>query len=166
MNINVTIDEITLTTVVAEASEYGPGSTIGDLVAAQIVQRLTSDRDWYERTREVAEIKREVIREAVRPAIEQAVAEPIQKTSVYGDPIGEPVTLREVIVDEARKLVNKSTDQYSRSGQTVLQKLVADEVKEAFSAEIRDAVQQARASVADEIGKQVASAVAAAMKGR
>ena len=176
MNITVTVDDVTLGTAVGQVfgydSETGEPFTMGDrtladIVAAQIVDRLVQDRDrWYELSRTVADIKRDVIREAVLPMIEKAIAEPIQKTSGYGDPIGEPVTLREVIVDEARKVLNKPADQYSRSGQTVLGKVVAEEVHKAFAAEIKDAVQQARQKVAGEIGQQVAAAVTNAMKGR
>ena len=166
MDINVTVSEVTLDSIVRQGYDGEAGATIADLVAAQVVQRLASNnQEWYELHRTVTEIKREVIREAVLPMIEQAITEPIQKTSAYGDPIGEPTTLRSVIVDEARKLLDKRADSYG-SSQTVLQKIVAEEVKTAFAAEIKDAVAKARASVADEIGKQVASAVAAAMKGR
>lgn len=176
MNIEVKVDDVSLNTIVAEAVGYDENSgdlyekggvTVAHLVASMVVDRLVQDRDrWYEMSRTVTEIKRDVIREAVLPMVEKAIAEPIQKTSVYGDPIGDPVTLREVIVDEARKLVNKPAEQYSRSGQTILQKVVAEEVRAAFGEEIKDAVKQAREQVAGEIGQQVAAAVANAMKGR
>ena len=132
------------------------------------MDRLVQDRDrWYELSRTVTDVKREVIREAVRPMVEQAITEPIQKTSAYGDPIGGPVTLREVIVDEARKVINaKDPNDYRGDKGTFLVRVVREEVSSALRAEIADAVKQAKASVADEIGKQVAAAVTSAMKGR
>jgi hypothetical protein len=179
MNITVKVDDVSLSTVVDEVFEYVEddfgGSerkagerTVAHLVADMIVDRLAQDRDrWYELSRTVTEIKRDVIREAVLPMVEQAIAEPLTKTSAYGDPIGGTTTLREVIVDEARKLLDRRANDYpSNNTQTVLQKIVAEEVQRAFAAEIKDAVARARASVADEIGKQVAGAVAAAMKAR
>ena len=175
MNITVKIDEVSLTTTVEQAMAYDDESgpyvagerTVGHLVAEMIVDRLVQDRDrWHELRSTVTEIKREVIREAVLPQVEQAISAPIQKTSAYGDPIGEPVTLREVIVDEARKLVNTPTDRYDSHSGTLLSKIVAEQVREAFANEVRDQVKQARDSVADEIGKQVASAVAAGMRTR
>lgn len=173
MNITVKVDEVSLATVVDQALAYDDenGSyvagerTVAHLVAEMIVDRLAQDHDrWYELRKTVTDVKREVIREAVLPMVEQAISEPIQKTSAYGDPLGAPVTLREVIVDEARKLLDKRADTYG--SQTVLQKIVAEEVQKAFAAEIKDAVAKARASVADDIGKQVAAAVTNAMKGR
>jgi hypothetical protein len=173
MNITVKVDEVSLATVVDAVftpDEEGDASlttrTVGHLVAEMIVGRLVQDRDhWYELSRTVTDVKREVIREAVRPMVEQAIAEPIQKTSAYGDVIGGTTTLREVIVDEARKLLNKRADDYG-SNRTVLQKVVAEEVHKAFAKEIAAEVAKARASVADEIGKQLAAAVTNAMKGR
>jgi len=143
--------------------------TAVERVAAQIVNRLAeSDRDrWYELSRTVTEIKREVIREEVLPMIRQAITEPIQKTSAYGDPVGGPVTLREVIVDEARKVINShDSNDYRGDKGTFLVRVVREEVSSALRAEIADAVKQARASVAGEIGQQVASAVTAAMKAK
>jgi len=176
MNITVKVDDLTLETAVGQVIGYDNESgepysmgdrTLADIVAAQIVDRAVKREDWYDFIRTVADVKREAIREAVRPTIEKAIAEPLTKTSAYGDPIGGTTTLREVIVDEARKLLDRKVDNYpAHSNQTVLQKVVAEEIQAAFAAEIKDAVAKARASVADEIGKQVASAVAAAMRGR
>jgi len=170
MNITVKVDDVTLDTIAREAyGEDDPATIrIRDLVAREIVDRLAQDRDrWYELSRTVTEIKREVIREAVRPAVEQAIAEPIQKTSVYGDPVGGPVTLREVIVDEARKVINaKDPNDYRGDKGTFLVRVVREEVSNALRAEIADAVKEAKARVADEIGSQVAQAVTNAMKGR
>lgn len=177
MNITVKVDDVSLSTAVGEiASEYdyenervtkpGGPATVAHLVAEMIVDRLVQDRDrWHELRQAVTDIKREVIREAVRPMVEQAIAEPLQKTSPYGDPVGGTSTLREVIVDEARKLLDKRTDDY-RSNQTVLQKIVAEQVHAAFTREIAAEVAKVRASVAGEIGKQVGSAVTAAMKAK
>jgi hypothetical protein len=176
MNITVKVDEVSLSTAVGNILKYdgedGPyaaeARTVGHLVAEMIVDRLTQDGErWYELSRTVTEIKREVIREAVLPMVEQAITEPIQKTSAYGDPIGDPVTLREVIVDEARKVINsKDPNDYRGDKGTFLVRVVREEVSNALRAEIADAVKQAKALVAGEIGQQVAAAVTNAMKGR
>ena len=178
MNITVKVDELTLGTVIEEAITGWDGDdapyeeqapvTIASLIAAQAVERLARDEDrWNHLARKVTEIRAEMIREAVRPAIEEAVHGPIRKTNHYGEPVGtETTTLRDLIADEARKILTQRAGEYSRNGETVISKIVSEEVHKAFAAEIKDAVQQARASIADEIGKQVASAVAAAMKGR
>jgi hypothetical protein len=170
MNITVKVDDISLATIVDQAYAYGDESgphdrTVGELVAEMIVDRLVQDRErWFELSKTVTDVKREVIREAVRPMVEQAIAGPIQKTDSYGDPVGKPTTLREVIVAEARSAVN-TRDRYD-GDRTFLQKTVSEEVRKAFATEIKDAVAQARAAVADEAGLLVATAVTNAMKGR
>lgn len=170
MNITVKVDDVTLDTVVREAyGEDDPATVrIRDLVAREIVDRLVQDREhWWELTKTVTDIKREVIREAVRPMIEQAIAEPIQKTTAYGDPVTGPTTLREVIVDEAKKVINaKDPNDYRGDKGTFLVRVVREEVSNALRTEIAAEVAKAKAAVADEIGRQVAAHVTSAMKAR
>lgn len=178
MNITVNVDEISLGTVVAEILEYDNEDgetrpigerTIGDIVAEKLLERLVnSDRGtgYQGLMTQVRDIRAEVIREAVRPQIEDAIAAPVQKTNSYGDAIGEPTTLRDLIVDEARKAVNQPADRYSSEKGTFLERAVRQAVQEALGTEIKDAVTAARKGVAGEIGKTVAAAVDAGLKAR
>jgi hypothetical protein len=174
MNITVNVDEITLDTVVGEVfgwdedgDSHSKGEkTVGTLVAEQITARLVQDKRWPKFEERVTEIRKDVIRELVRPQIEAAIAAPIQKTNTYGEAVGEPTTLREVIVEEARKALNQRPDRYSSQDGTFLEQAVAKEVKAALSAEIKSAVEQARKSVSAEIGKTVAAAVDAGLKAK
>ncbi len=175
MNITVSVDEVTLETVVGkvmafteDGDEYetGTGKTVADLVADRIVDRAVNREGWQRLADQVREIRAEVIRELVRPQIEAAIAKPVQKTNSYGDKVGEPVTLTELIIDEARKALRAPADSYNRGGETVIGKAVAEAVKKAFAAEIAAEVAKARALVSDEIGKHVAAAVQAGLKAR
>jgi hypothetical protein len=173
VNITIQVDDITLSTVVADVVDIdedgdlvatGKERTVADLVAAQIVDRLVSD-DRYPRLRDrVTEIRGEEIRAAIRPAIVEAVSRPIKKTNGYGEATGQETTLSEVIVDEARKYMKEPADKYRREAGTVLQSLVRAEVDRAFKAEIADAVKQARDLVAGQIGSQVSEQIAGAVK--
>lgn len=171
MNITIQVDDITLSTVVADVvsfdedgDTYTEGSkTVADLVAAQIVERVVRD-DRYPRLRDkVTEVRDEEIRAAVKPAIEEAVNRPIKKTNGYGEATGQETTLSEVIVDEARKYMKEPADKYRREAGTVLQSLVRAEVERVFKAEIADAVKQARDLVAGQIGGQVSERITAAV---
>lgn len=178
MNITVSIDEVSLATAVndvlgfdeagGELISTGEQVTIADLVAAKITERVTRDENWHDFSRRVRDIRAEVIRELVRPQIERAVLAPVTLTNTYGEPSGKTTTLRELIVDEARKALNSPADPngYGRDRKTLVQKIVAEQVQAAFTAELADAVKQARTAIADEIGKQVANSVTAAMKAR
>lgn len=173
MNIEIKVDDITLSTVVADVMSYdedgdlvasGKERTVAELVAAQIVERVVRD-DRYPRLKDkVTEIRDEEIRAAIRPAIEQAVNRPIRKTNTWGEATGQETTLSEVIVDEARKYMKEPADKYRREDGTVLQKLVHDEVHKAFATEIADAVKQARELVATELGDKVSDQITAAVK--
>ena len=165
MNIKVTVDEVTLATVLHEYD--GEQTTVGDQVVYAITERLAGDRDIYPELRtRVSQIRDEEIREAVRPLITAALTEPVQPTNSWGEvlPGAKFTTLRDVIVAEARKQFEHKADPYSRSGQTILQKVVADEVSAAFKTVVADEVKKAKAEVATQIGAMVAESVAAGMR--
>jgi len=166
MNINVTVDDVTLDSLVRESYDHEGGWTIGQEVARMALQRLTADRDGWGSIRErVQRVTEEEIREHVRPLITEALTRPFRQTNSFGEPVGDETTLSSVIVDEARKAFKVRADSYG-SNQTELQKLVAEEVQKAFKTVIADEVKAARAMVADQIGEQVAAAVKAGMKAR
>lgn len=166
MNITVQVDEATLATVISEATEYRDDITIGDAVARQLTDHVLHDRDVWPRFRDqVTQIRDEEIRAQVAPLITEALTKPLQKTNNYGEPTGQATTLSEVIVAEAKRLVSQPKDSYS-NGRTLLQEMVAEQVKAALGKEIADAVKQARAAVADQVGDMVAAAVAEGMRKR
>jgi hypothetical protein len=173
LNIEIKVDDITLSTVVGDVVDFdedgdavstGRERTVADLVAAQIVNQVVRDARYPNLVDQVTRIRDEEIRAAVKPTIEQAINRPIRKTNYYGEATGEETTLTEVIVEEARKLLEEPADQYRREQGTVLQQAVRAEVKRAFEAEIADAVKQARDMVAAELGDTVSAQIAAAVK--
>lgn len=169
MNIEIKVDDITLSTVVADVvsfdedgDPYTEGSkTVADLVAAQIVERLVKDNQWPSLREQVTEIRRDEIRAAVRPSIDEALARPIYRTNTYGERTGQETTLAEIITDEARKQLAEPVDRYRTEKGTVLQQAVRAEVKKAFEAEIADAVRQARDLVTQELSAELTEKVTA-----
>lgn len=174
MNITVNVDEVSLDTAVASIVRYdGDDSecvagerTVADLVAELIVNRLMKDGRWGYLRDCVLNIRKEVIREALLPVVEKAMSEPFQRTNSYNEPAGPQVTMREVIADEAKRLMTQPADSYNRDKGTLLQVMVRKEVEAALGAEVRDAVKQAREQVSAEIGQMVANAVHAGLKAR
>lgn len=165
MKINVTVDEVTLETVVHEASEYGPGATVADLVAAQIVERVVRDGVWTSFRDRVTEIRDEEIRAGVQPLIAEALASPMRRTNSYGEATGPETTLRQIIADEARRIVTKPADSYS-SKRSILQEIVHKQVRETFAGEVADEVAKARKSVSGKLGEMVAAAIDEGMRRR
>ena len=165
MNIDVTVEDVTLQTIVREATDYSDPLTLADKVADRIVSGLANDDEYGTFTRRVMAIRDEEIRAAVQPLITEALIRPFDKTNTYGEPIaGSATTLSEIIVSEAKSLLTKPLDSYNRDKGTVVSKMIAEEVHKALGAEIADAVKQARAAVADQIGTQIAAAVKAGLR--
>ncbi|MEV5944827.1 hypothetical protein [Streptomyces sp. NPDC051994] len=167
MNIEIKVDDITLSTIVGDVVSFDEDGdpyteghrTVGDLVAAQIVERLVKDDQWKRLREQVLDIRKEEIRAAVRPSIDEAIARPIYKTNGYGERTGQETTLAELISDEARKQLAEPVDRYRTEKGTVLQQAIRAEVKKAFETEIADAVQKARDLVVSELGGDLAERV-------
>lgn len=178
MNITIQVDEITLDTVVAEVVDFDEDgdavetgqTTVADMVAKQIVERLVKSDRYPGLRDQVTQIRNEEIRAAVRPAINEAITRPIRKTNHYGEVTGGETTLSELIVEEARKQLKENVDRYDSKKGTVLSQTIAAEVRKAFGTEIAAAVQQARdlviTQLGDEIGQQITATVTAALAKR
>lgn len=120
------------------------------LVANKLVDRLVSQRgNWDGAVRErVNQVRDEVIVERITPLIDDALAAAVQPTNRFGEPSGEPTTLRSVIVQEATAWLTKPTgDSFTRSAKTNVAKLIADEVDRALGRELKTALDQAKADV-------------------
>jgi hypothetical protein len=174
VNINVTVDEVSLASV-TDGSRYGEDDsrrpeTLADLVADRLVQRLVTDRDsWGGFSATVLKIRDDEIRKAVAPLIAEALARPVVRTNTYGEavPGAAATTLAEIIADEARKAFTaKASNDYRSDGRSVVRVLVAEEVKRQFAGAIAEEVAKARELVAGEIGSTVAAAVAEGMRKR
>lgn len=170
MNITVSVDEVTLESVVREVyGDDGPEPrTIGTEVAQLLANHVIRDRDVWPPFRDaVTHIRDEEIRKAVAPLIAEALTTPKQQTNSWGESTGPATTLSEVIVAEARtQLGQKTGDSYSSDRRTIVQKLVADEVTKAFGKVIAEEVAKARELVAGEIGQRVAAAVQEGLRKR
>lgn len=172
MNINITVDDVTLETLVGEVvgfdedgDTYTQGSkTVADMVADCIVLKLVGDKRWPGLRDQVMEIRKEEIRAAVRPSIDEALARPIYKTNSYGERTGGQTTLSELIAEEARKQLTEPVDRYNRERGSLLEQAVRAEVKRAFQEEIADAVKQARDLVTKELGDTISEQIAVTVR--
>ncbi|MEU1433975.1 hypothetical protein ABZ438_07740 [Streptomyces sp. NPDC005786] len=171
MNITVKVDEITLSTIVADTvafdedgDTYSTGQqTVAHLVAAQIAERLVKDDRYPGLRDQVMEIRKEEIRAAVRPSIDEALARPIYKTNTYGERTGQETTLAELVADEARKQLTEPADRYRNEKGSILQQAVRSEVQKAFQSEIAEAVQKTRDLVIAELGGDIAQQITKAV---
>lgn len=150
----------------AEGEPIGPGSVEGlivDLAARELMsQAVGKDRDtWRDVLRRVNTIRDDIIAEQIRPQVEEALEASITRTNTYGEPTGKTTTLREVIVDEAKKWLTKTGDDFSssrgpRRGETNVQHLIRQEVDKALTTELRAAVQEAQGDVLETVKPKAA----------
>jgi hypothetical protein len=174
--LRVEVSDVALNTVVGEILRWNGSDeepsldgrvTIADMVADRLMDALLKDDDWKPLRKRALEIREEMIREALAPVIAAALEEGFRKTNGYGEPVGDPVTLKQVIVGEAHKMLKEHDNGIgSRSEVPFITKVVRRELEAALGKEIKDAVAAARQGVADEIGASVAAAVAEGMRKR
>jgi hypothetical protein len=144
----------------------GP-TTLEDVILAavseKIVERLMHRRDrWDETIRQRVEgIRDEEIRERIVPMVEEAISTPVQPTTGFGVPVGEPKDLRAMIVEAAQEWLHKPSDPYDgRRGKSNVRKIIADEVDRAMAAELKEAVGAAKAEVIAAVQAKGAEALA------
>lgn len=164
--------EIDLDKYLVQSSGYDPDvgvavepTTIEGLVIDRAAQMMC-DRAIGGGREGIADLRRRVqgvteteIREAVRPLVEEALLSGIRKTNSYGDPIGEPMTLRAEIVRIATDYMNKPSDSYSRGKGTVVQQFVKTEVDKAVKAELKTALDEAKEEVVAAVRGQAATLI-------
>lgn len=170
MNITVNVDQVDLTTTIGEHTvDYGDGDysreprTLGDAVAEQVARDLQKDDAYRSLRKRFIDLRDEEIREQIRPIVAKAITDPVQKTNGYGQPVGEPVSLTELIVGEVRTLLSKR-DGYDRSTPTFVQKIIRDEVGRTLTAELQQVIADEKAKVVAAVRAQAAELIADAVK--
>ncbi|MGW1436824.1 hypothetical protein ACWD7M_16435 [Streptomyces griseus] len=166
MNIEIKVNDITLGTVVSQAMAWdedegemaptGENVRVADLVARDITNRIVKDDRWPTLKEKVTEIRSEEIRNRVGPMIDEALEGEIRQTNSYGEVTGRPITFRELVVAEVKKVVNETPNSYnSRDKGTVLQIAVRSEVQKLLSAAVAEEV----AKLDEMIRQQVAEGI-------
>lgn len=116
------------------------------IAAARLTDSIRENAGSELRAR-VRAITDDEIREAIRPVIEKAMPTLLQRTDSFGHPIGQPVSLADVIVETARKELGQPSDRYNREGGTVMQKILREEIQRALREELQKTLAQARSEV-------------------
>lgn len=165
MQIEVKVGDVDLGTAIR--GYYGPNdepATLADLVVTELASRFMQTDDWSTLRRRIREIRDEEIRAQVTPMIAEAVAKPIQRTGAYGDPIGEPISMREVVVDEARKILQGTPKgRYDRDAQPLGRQLIHEMVNRELKTELADAIKAERQKVVDAVRAQAAELITEAV---
>lgn len=162
MEIKIIIDEITLDTVVGDIVSFDEDGdavvhkgqvTVADKVAEVIAKTVMKKPEYATLRERVTQIRTEEIRARVAPVIEQALQAPIQRTNSYGSPLGEPITLTELIMEAAREAWQPERNSYSSSNTNSIDKMIATEVRKQISGEVTKAVRSAQEAALKAVGE-------------
>lgn len=118
MEITVSVENVDFSSIIGhryDDEDDRVDATLGDKVAAELVTRAMRDTGYREFAKHIQDIRDEEIRVRVAAEIEQALTKPFQRTNPYGEPVGEPTTLREQIAEEARKALTEARTHNSYS---------------------------------------------------
>lgn len=165
MQINVTVDGIEAVDLNTPVVNVGTEDevTLADVIADRAVRTLVYE-DQRDLRRRITEIRDEEIREAVKPTVLGAIDVAIQETNRWGEPTGEPTSLRELILKEAKELLNRPVDNYHREKGTVLQSVVRDAVSKTLRAELDAVLKAEKEKVVAAVRAQAAELIAEAVK--
>ncbi len=167
MEINVEVSEVTLASIVHEATDYDRSMSVADLLVQAALARLTADREgWGSLQARVCQIRDEEIRAQIQPIIAQALAQPLCQTNSFGESIGLETTLRELVIKEAKAVLTQPADRGSHSRETFLAKTIREQVRIVLVKDVAEEVARAKEAVATEVGTLVADAVKQGMRSR
>lgn len=103
----------------------------------------------------------ESIRAIIEPLIVEALTASIQPYNSYGEPKGEPVTLREVIVKKATEEFRlPSSRNYHPDKATLIEAVIREEVHKALKKDLVDAISEARKQVLAAVQEKGAEVIA------
>lgn len=164
MNIILQIDETHLNAVVGDIVSFDEDGDavvegqkrVADMIAEQIAARVASTEEFRELRKKVTAIRDEMIREKLEPVLAEAMSTPIQKTNWMGEPTGDVMTMRELIVDAARDVVSKP-DRSGRNQASWVQNFIYDEVRKMFEKELKQELADAKAKLTQEITGRTAN---------
>lgn len=154
-----------------EDPEPEPAQTIRDVIVERAASMLAhSSRDLNRKVQERAmQMVEEGMRARVDALIEETLTNPVRKTNDWGEPVGEPTTLRAMVLKEAQGWL---TRQPSRDGsryrsddatKASAAELVQKTVDEVMSRELAEQVKAAKAEVQKRVQTTAAGVIAKAV---
>lgn len=136
-----------------------PGAPLEALVieaaARQIIRSDGFDAEVRRKVeRRVEEVIDERVQTSVSALVEEAIKTPIQRRHPWGDEIGEPITVREIVREHVEKFftATPSRDGYRNNGrENSVAEMIQNLTRDALGKELQDEVKAARKKVGDQI---------------
>ncbi len=143
---------------------------------ASMVAQILADRLHREMIPVVRDAVKEAAQERVAAIVADAMAQGFRKTNTYGEPTGEPITMREMVIGEVKGQMERrvtrngnAAERYDSGALPYVQYVAAKAAQEALNGELKAAATAAvdevkgsvKALVAEELGAKIAKIVAA-----
>ncbi len=137
--------------------EWANEETLGEALLDRAADKIAKGMARQNFNDRVAAIRDEEIREQLRPAVAAALNAPVQRFNEYGSPQGDPILLRDLIVEKGTELFKVKNPGYG--SKSPLEKFIVEEIDRAFKNELNTAMKQARAQVLAAVREQGAAVV-------
>lgn len=126
-------------------------------VSTAIAQRIKGDA--YAHIRDMAKsqvekVMQEIVNDKVGELVVEALQSGVQKTNTFGDPIGEPISLKQMLLNSTNKFLSEMVDSSGRSGhssygttKTKFQWIIDNAVDHEFRSQLKKHIDEARKAV-------------------
>ena len=166
VEIVVSLDRVIGRTRPYDEDEVSEEITVLDAVIDRAAKDLLRDVS-YDVKREITTAAGKAAKEQAAAAIIEVMAGPIQPTNHFGEPSGQPTSLRELVSAEVtawlRKTPNRNSGAYERDQPPFVQWL-REVVDKALREELKAPVAEAKKAAVDRVRDQAADLVAAAVQ--
>lgn len=168
MEIKVSVEDIDLASKIGGYDENDDQRTLASLVAYEIVRQMRQDKtSWVGFAKHYEQVRDEMVRETVAAQIGDVLANPIHRTNQYGERTGDPVTMRELILAEARDYFTQKRrndrDSYNAPQFTDAQRAISAAIHGELDKQITAMVAEERDKITATVRGRVAAILAKAV---
>lgn len=140
-----------------------PETFIASAVASELAAMLKRDTEFYGGLRrEVDDLRKEMMRERVDRELDQLFNSEIQPTNSLGEARGSKITLREMVVQEARDALTRDRGDY-RNKKTLLSETISKVTEAALRKELSDELAKIKAQLGQIITSRAAAVLGQAL---
>lgn len=143
-------------------------SAVIEAAATKLVAGFDHE-ELHEMRTEVREMRKRLVQERLAAEVDAAFSEPVQRTSRWAEPKGEPVTIRELIRLELEAFLNgthtnRRHDSYDKTPNN-LAELIGQVANETMTGALASSVREAKAKVDKRVQEILTEAVSAKLAG-
>jgi hypothetical protein len=170
VNLSIDLDALFVEPTELDGDPVNVRTAMRDAVVQAAATKLIAGFDYeelHEMRQEVQRVRSDLVRERLLAEVEAAFSEPVQRTTSWGEKLGEPSSLRELIRAELEAFLNNTNrrrrDTYDKPQS--LAELIEIISRDVMSTTLRKSVSEVRAKVDAEVQKILVGAIAEKLAG-